>query len=415
MELPFGKSKISIDLPAGWPAEILRPNPATPVPDPAQEIRRSLDAPLGEKRLEDFRSARTVAIAISDETRPVPNRLILPILLSRLQEMGIPPSAITILIASGLHEPLSPGRFSNLLSPDMIGKYRVMAHDARAQDLVSCGKTSRGTPVQVNPFFHQADLRLVTGLIDPHQFVGYTGGVKCAAIGLAGAETIEANHSLLFHPKAVVGEIQQNPVRQDVEEIGKLMGVHFVLNVVLDETNQLLKSYSGDPLLVEKAGSEFCRAVYEIPVKQEYDVVIASCGGYPKDINVYQAQKGLAHATPLVKKGGDVILLAECPDGHGSETFHKTMKKYSNPEKLIEGFQKEKFRMGAHKAFLWARSLAKAGVYMVSSLNPDLAKDLMVQPAKDLSQALRSIESKYPRPPKVAILPKANSTYVRIT
>ncbi len=192
------------------------------------------------------------------------------------------------------------------------------------------------------------------------------------------------------------------------------MGVHFVLNVVLDESNQLLQSYSGDPLLVEKAGSEFCRTVYEIPVKQEYDVVIASCGGYPKDINVYQAQKGLAHVTPLVKTGGDVILLAECPDGHGSETFHQTMKKYSAPAEIVEGFPKEKFRMGAHKAYLWARSLTKAKVYMVSGIPAGLAEVLMIQPVKSVGEALQKIRGKYASPPNVAVSPKANSTYVRV-
>jgi lactate racemase len=415
MELPYGKTKLSIDLPAGWNPEILRPNPAVPVSDPAQEVRESLEAPLGEKKIEAFRGVQSVAIAISDETRPVPNRLILPILMDRLHQMGIPASAITLLIASGLHEPLSPSRFSNLLSPDMIAKYRVIAHDAKALDLVSCGKTSRGTPVFVNPVFHRADLRLVVGLIDPHQFVGYTGGVKCAAIGLAGAETIEANHSLLFHPQAVVGEIKNNPIRQDIEEVGRLMGVHFVVNVVLDEANRLLKAYSGDPHTVENTGSAFCRTFYEIPVQKEYDVVVASCGGYPKDINVYQAQKGLAHVTPLVKAGGDIILLAECPEGHGSETFHQTMKKYSGPTEVVEGFQKEQFRMGAHKAFLWARSLAKARVYMVSEIGPDLGRDLMVYPVKNVGEAIQRIQMKYSKPPRIAVFPKANSTYVRVS
>ena len=121
----------------------------------------------------------------------------------------------------------------------------------------------------MNPLFYEADLRFVIGMIDPHQFVGYTGGVKCAAIGLAGAQTIEANHSMLFHPQAIIGEIVNNPVRQDIEEIGKMMGVHYTINVVLDEKNRIIKVFSGDPLEVEKAGSEFCQRVYEIKVPQE--------------------------------------------------------------------------------------------------------------------------------------------------
>jgi nickel-dependent lactate racemase len=415
MELPYGKTKLTVDLPREWQPYIFRPASATPANDPIQEIQQSLTHPLGNRKLEDFRSARSVAIAISDETRPVPNALILPILLERLHQIGIPRSSIDILIASGLHEPLPPSRFPHLLPQTILDQYRVQAHDAKAKDLVECGKTTRGTPVFVHPLFRRADLRLAVGLIDPHQFVGYTGGVKCAAVGLAGAQTIEANHSLLFHPQAVVGEIQNNPVRQDIEEIGKIMGVHFVINVVLDEGNRLLKAFAGDPQTVESLGSQFCRTVYEIQASQEFDVVIASCGGYPKDINVYQAQKGLAHVTPLVKKGGIIVLLAQCPDGHGSETFYRTMKRYSSPSEVVEGFQKEKFRMGAHKAFLWARSLEKARVLLVSDLPVQVGRDLMVEPLKTLGEAVQWIQKHYPRPPQIVVFPKANSTYVRIS
>lgn len=414
MELPYGKSKVGLNLPPGWEPVILRPSSIPPAEDPTQEIIRSLDHPLGNRPLNHFRSARTVAIAISDETRPVPNRLIIPLLIDRLKAMGIGPEAIVILIASGLHEPLPPSRFPNLLPPEIIERYRIFAHDAHAKDLVYCGKTSRGTPIYVNPLFHRADLRIAVGLIDPHQFMGYTGGVKCAAVGLAGAETIEANHSLLFHPQATVGEIQSNPVRQDLEEIGESMDIHFAINVVLDEGNRILKAYSGDPRQVVKIGSEFCRKVYEIQVREEFDVVIASCGGYPKDINVYQAQKGLAHVTPLVKDGGDIILLAQCPEGHGSETFYSTMKKYGNPREIVQSFPKEKFRMGAHKAFLWARSLTKANVYLCSEIDGELGKVLMVHLIRDIQEAIPEIQRKYVQPPKVAIFPKANSTYVRI-
>lgn len=414
VELPYGKRKLSFELPWSWEAEVLRPNPISPAEDPVQEIRKSLENPLGAKKLENFQGAASVAVAISDETRPVPNRLILPILLEKLTKMGIPKSETTILIASGLHAPLPSSRFPNLLSPEILQQYRLLVHDAKAPDLQALGTTARGTPVFVHPSFHRADLRIVVGLIDPHQFVGYTGGVKCAAVGLAGAQTIEANHSLLFHPQAAVGEIHTNPVRQDIEEIGKLMGVHFVVNVVLDETNRLVKAFSGDPIEVEKVGSEFCHTVCEVQVSGEYDVVIASPGGYPKDINVYQTQKGLAHATPLVRKGGDIILFAECPDGHGSETFYETMKKCHHPQEVIDRFKKEKFKMGAHKAFLWARFLAKAQVHLFSTLEERLSRELMTFPSKEVMEVLSRLKSKYPYPPRIAVLPKANSTYAKI-
>jgi nickel-dependent lactate racemase len=414
IEIPYGKGKIALDLPKGLGYDFLRPNPVFPAADPLREVTESLENPLGDKRLEDFSGARSIAIAISDETRPVPYGFVLLPLLEKLRKMGISNSAVHILIASGLHKPMPPSRFSRLLPAEVIDHYFVTAHDANRSDLEYGGKTSRGTPVFVNPLFYKADARLAIGLIDPHQFVGFTGGVKCAAIGLAGAETIEANHSMLSHPQASIGEIVNNPVRQDIEEIGKLMGVHFVTNVVLDESNHIIKAFSGDPWVVENIGSEFCRKVYEIKVSKEYDVVIASPGGYPKDIDLYQAQKGLAHAIPLVRQGGDVILLAECPDGHGNELFYETMEKYRNPQEVVMAFQREKFRMGVHKAFLWARSLTKARVYLYSNLSEELNHRLMTTPVKNIEELFLSLKTKYPRSPKIAVMPKANSTYARV-
>ena len=414
MELPFGRGKITFPLPAAWTAEVLRPQAVPPSADPTGEVVRSLAAPLGNKPLENFRGVKSAAIAVSDETRPVPNSLILPILLRKLEAIGLEKSAIQILIASGLHPPLPSSRFPKILPGEILRDHPVCAHNAKAPDLVFAGKTSRETPVYVNPLFWKADLRIAVGLIDPHQFVGYTGGVKCAAVGLAGAQTIEANHSLLFHPQAIVGEIQNNPVRQDIEEVGKRMGVDFAVNVVLDETNRLVKAFAGDPQEVEKIGSEFCRTVYEIPVSREYDVVVASPGGYPKDLNLYQAQKGLAHATPIVRQGGDIVLLAECPDGHGEEVFYETMKRFSSPAEIVEKFPKEPFKMGAHKAFLWARSLIKGEVHMCSGMEENLSRVFMVTPARTLEEIFARLKKKFPTPPTMAVMPKANSTYARI-
>jgi nickel-dependent lactate racemase len=190
--------------------------------------------------------------------------------------------------------------------------------------------------------------------------------------------------------------------------------VAFALNVVLDEANRIVRAFAGDPREVERAGSEFCRGVYELPVSREYDVVVASPGGYPKDINLYQAQKGLAHATPIVRRGGDIVLLAECPDGHGEEEFYRTMKRFSSPAEIVEKFPTEPFRMGAHKAFLWARSLAKAEVHMCSAMGEDLSRVFMVNPAKTLEEVFAKLKRKYPEPPAVAVMPKANSTYARV-
>ncbi len=413
MELPYGKKTITFDLPKKWEPDLFRPNPIPPAEDPIGEILRGLENPCGKKRLEHFSGIASVAIALSDETRPVPNDLILPLLLKKLHSMGISKSGIRILIAAGLHSPTPESRFADVLPVDLIKQYSIVAHDALHSDLKFLGRTTRGTPVYVNPLFFDAKLKIVVGMIDPHQFVGYTGGVKGAAIGLAGAETIETNHSMLFHPQALIGEIQDNPVRQDIEEIGKRMGVHFALDVVLDEANRVVKAFSGEPSEVERAGSEFCRKVYETQASKEYDVVIVSAGGHPKDINLYQAQKALAAATPLARKGGEIILFAECSEGHGDEVFYQTMKKYKSPQEVVESFQKEKFRMGVHKAFLWTRSLTRAKVHLHSSLEETVVHRFMVLPVNDAEESMRKIDDQYIRPPQVAVIPKGNSTYAK--
>jgi nickel-dependent lactate racemase len=413
MELLYGKKTVTFDLPREWEPDLFRPNPIPPAEDPIRELIQSLDNPYGKRRLEHFSGVTSVAIAVSDETRPVPNDLVLPLLLKRLHQMGISKSAIRIFVAPGLHCPTPESRLANILPSDIINHYFITVHDAFHSDLKFLGRTARSTPVFVNPLFFGAELRLVIGMINPHQFVGYTGGVKGAAIGLAGAETIEANHSMLFHPQALIGEIQGNPVRQDIEEIGKMMGVHFAIDVVLDESNRIIKAFSGEPSEVERAGSEFCRKVYEVKTLKEYDIVMVSAGGYPKDINLYQAQKALAAATPLVRKGGEIILFAECSEGHGDEVFYRTIKRYKSPQEVVESFQKERFRMGVHKAFLWTRSLTKAQVYLRSTLEKAVVHELMVLPANNIEELLLRINNQYARPPQIAILPRGNSTYVK--
>jgi lactate racemase len=414
LELPYGKGKLSFDLPSKWKADLLRPNPVPMAKDPQGEVLQAFDQPLGGKRLDHFQGARSAAIAIADETRLIPYPLVLPPLLDQLERMGIAPSAVRILIASGLHPPMPEARLSNLLSMDILKKYPVVVHDAKQTGLTFLGNTVRGTPVFLNPSFLQADLRLVIGLIDPHQFVGYTGGVKGAAIGLAGSQTIEANHSMLFQPNAVVGEIRDNPVRQDIEEVGRMAGVHWAVNIVLNETNNIVRVLSGDPVEVERVGSEFCRTLYETEVSKEYDLVIASPGGYPKDINLYQAQKALAHITPLVRQGGDILFFAECPDGYGDEAFYQMMIKYKNPREVIDHFKKAKFKMGDHKAFLWCRSLNKAQVHLYSSIDEGLSRALMVRPVRNIQEALEGIGMKHTSPPQIAVMPKASSTYIKI-
>jgi len=242
--IPYGRTKLTILLNGAFQTELLAPARAEPVADPPGAVREALDSPLGGARLADFAHARSVAIAINDKTRPVPHAVLLPPLLHALEGLGIAPGAITLVVATGLHAPMPEAEFVQILPADILARYRVISHDAAAAaDLISLGKTRLGTPVQVNRLFGQADLRVVVGNLEPHQFMGFSGGVKTAAIGLGGRDTINQNHALMLDPRSDLARYDDNPARQDVEEAGRMIGIHFALNAVIMRTNRLCVSW----------------------------------------------------------------------------------------------------------------------------------------------------------------------------
>jgi len=408
--VPYGREHLTFLLPDELHAELIAPAQAAPAPDPVQAVREVLDAPLGGTRLEDFASVRSVAIAINDKTRPVPHAVLLPPLLERLEAIGIPREAVTFVVAVGTHPPMSPGEFASVLPPDILRRYRVVSHDAEDKDnLVYVGQTQRGTPVWINRLFRQADLRIVVGNIEPHQFQGFSGGFKTAAIGLAGKDTVNHNHAMMTDPNAVPLHFD-NPPRQDIEEIGRLIGVHFALNAVVNENHQVVQVLAGDPGDVMHQGIPLVRKIYQVPVLAPFDLIIASPGGHPKDINLYQSQKALAHASLVMKDGGTVILVAACPEGTGSASYERWMEGVTSCEAVFEKFKREGFRVGPHKAYLIARDASRLRALMLSRMPPDLVRRLLLHPVASLDEALALALSDLPRGARVGVMPMANST-----
>ena len=267
----------------------------------------------------------------------------------------------------------------------------------------------------INRRFAEADTRIIIGMIDPHQFVGYTGGCKGAFIGLAGAETITANHSMLSDPAAKLGVCDGNPVREDIDELTDFLSIDLALNVVLNTGNEVVRVFAGDPHAVLAAAVPLVREVCETAIPNPMDVVIASPGGYPKDINLYQAQKALAHACELVRPGGSVILVAECREGAGDDLYEAWMAAAGAPQDVVTRFEREGFRMGAHKAFLFARSLLKARTYLVASgIAPEQALKLHLTPAPTIANALAAALRETNGVPRIGIMPRASSTIPRI-
>lgn len=409
--LPYGQGRLSFTLPDTWQIELLAPQKALALPDPVRAIEQALETPLGGKRLADFAGARSAAIAINDKTRPVPHGTLLPPLLERLEELGLPPEAITLLIATGTHPPMGREEFAKVAPLDIIEHYPVISHNAECRDnLAYQGVTERGTPVWINRRFAQADLRIVVGNIEPHQFMGFSGGVKSAVIGLAGKETIDHNHAMMADERARLGRFEDNPARQDVEEIGHLVGVHFALNAILDEAKEIVGVVAGEPGAVMRHGIPLVRELYQVQVCAPFDCIIASPGGHPKDINLYQAQKALAHAALVTREGGIIILAAACSEGTGSQSYEQWMEGMTSYAAVLKRFKYEGFRVGPHKAFQIARDAARVQVLLVSQMSPDFVKRLLLTPVGSLDEAMALVRDSLPPGARVGVMPWATAT-----
>ncbi len=411
VQLKYGRESKQLIFPDTARVSLLRPAGAPVIGDIVKAFEEAMSKPLDAPRLDRMRPPRTVAIAISDESRPTPTKALLPPLLEKLYRAfaDLRADDVTIIVAAGLHPPLNAQETARLLPPDAAPGCRVVSHDAVNDPMRDYGKTSRGTPVLINEAFARADLRIVIGNVDPHQFVGFTGGAKGAVIGCGARATIEVNHSLMFHDKAVVANIEGNPVRMDIDEAGRRIGVHLAINVVMDASNRVVKLAAGEPVAVYQAGAKVCAQIYGVPIKEKYDIAVASCGGHPKDICLYQAQKGLAHAAQAVKTGGKILLLAACPQGVGDDVYLDYVSRFPTPQAALDDFKCLGFKMGAHKAFLFARTLVRYDVAMVSEL--DSATLARCHFAKADAQETVTSWMTGTSNPSVAVIPNANSTY----
>jgi lactate racemase len=409
--IPYGKTQLTVRLDGSLKAELIAPAKVEPAADPVQAVREALGHAVRRAGMGIFAAAKSVAIAINDKTRPVPHGVLLPPLLEALEKRGIPPNAITLVVATGLHAPMPESEFAQILPANILARYRVVSHDAAATaNLLSLGNTRLGTPVQVNRLFAQADLRLVVGNLEPHQFMGFSGGVKTAVIGLGGRDTINKNHALMLDPRSDIARYDDNPARQDVEEAGRMIGVHFALNAVINENKQIVRVLAGDPHEVMRQGIPFVLQIYQVPVAAPLDLVIASPGGHPKDINLYQAQKALGHAARVTRQGGTVVLVAACPEGTGSRGYEEWVRGMPSHQAVLERFQREGFRIGPHKAFQIARDAAQRCVLFVTQMAPELVERLLLKRCASLEEALAFGLKDLPRGARIGVMPWANAT-----
>ncbi len=414
LDLKYGKGTIKVHIPESAEAQILEPNHIDPVVSVSRELTDVL-AGLNSSETEmtnRLGKASTVAIAIPDETRPLPVKKILPVLLDYLFEKlpEFNPANVTIIVGGGLHPPLEDKTLSRLVPSEITRGCQVVGHDANNSPMVDYGYTSRGTPVRINALMAEADFKIVVGQIDPHQFVGFTGGSKGVIIGCGSGATIEHNHSLMFHEDARVGVLQGNPVREDLNEAGGMVRIDLAVNIIMAPPKEVIQVLAGDPLKMLVEGARTCAALYGVKIDEEFDIVIASCGGYPKDICLYQAQKGLNLASQAVRKGGHILLLAASTQGVGDDVYFDYVSQFTSPEEVLADFKEQGFRMGAHKAYLFGRTLNQFDVAVSSELDVGVLNTCHLRSA-DPSRVIGEWVDNFEGAPRIGVIPNANTTY----
>jgi len=411
MKLRYGRDVVRVPLEEKNILEVLNLKKRGILLNSKDKLKELLKNPIGSISLRELifqKRSRNILIIVNDITRPTPYKIILPPLLSELKEAGISKEDINFKVATGIHRRNSKEELGNIFGEDLISTYKFINHNADSPDLHYLSKLKSGNELWINSIVSKVDFIITTGVIVPHYFAGFSGGRKSVLPGICGRKTIEANHAKMVHPNARAGNLKGNPVHQEMQETAEKVGVDFNINVITNENHEIVEIVAGGLFESWQRGVEECKKIYLCPIKQKADVVIVSTGGYPKDINVYQAHKALDNAYQAVKPGGTIILLAECTEGYGETTFEQWIKEAESPEDIIKRIKK-KFVLGGHKAYGIARVVKEVEVILISSLTKEKVRKLFFIPMENISQAIEHIKDKYGEDFQAYILPYGNT------
>ncbi len=335
IELDYGRTALSLSLPDDRIIERVEKKSVAPMQSPEEALRIGIERPIDAPPLRELARGRTDAvIVISDRTRPVPNALLIPPLLDALDQGGLPAEAVTIQVATGLHRACTPGELDEMLGTEIARSIRIVQHDARDLDSHrDLGKTAGGIPILIDRFFLDSDLRIITGLIEPHLMAGYSGGRKAVCPGLAAVETIRVAHGPAMLERQIgPGIITGNPLHKGLMQVLRKVGVDFLVNVALDRDRRVAGVFCGHPETAHIAGIEFVETESHVALDDYADFVIASGGGHPLDASFYQAVKGISAASSIVRPGGVILLCASLSEGIGSPSFEKLIRETESPE-----------------------------------------------------------------------------------
>src|ERR1043166_1223876 len=413
VKLAYGHGHLPIEIPKDRSA-VIEPSHTKGLADERDAVIRALEQPVGTRPLREWiKPGDRICISFTDITRATPNHRLIPWLLEHISH--IPREQITLLNQLGTHRPNTREELERLLTPEVVRNYRVINHEPEnPAALVQFGTTRDGTPALINKELVEADVRVITGFIEPHFFAGFSGGIKGIMPGTAGLRTVMSNHGAvnIGDPKATFGVTDGNPLWEELRDIALRVGPSFLLNVTLNEERQITGVFAGDILRAHKAGTEFVRRSAMQPVDAPYDVVVTTNGGYPLDLNLYQGVKGMSAGARIIKPGGTLILACECSEGVPTNSpLDKLLRSASSPEQILALLATPGFvRPEQWQAQIQALVQRKARVLVYSSLADETLRAAHLEPCHDITAAVAEALEKAGPEARLAVLPQGPLT-----
>ncbi|HIE26111.1 TPA: nickel-dependent lactate racemase [Candidatus Poribacteria bacterium] len=410
--MKYGKGDIQVDIPDSNLVSVLELRPAPPIESPQEAVLRALREPIDSVPLAQLaKGKRSACVVISDITRPVPNKVILPPILKTLEENGIQRENIVILIATGIHRPNEGKELEGMVGSNIVQNYKIVNHLSGELDTHKyLGLTKNGTPVYVDKTYLESDLKITTALIEPHLMAGYSGGRKAICPGISSIETMKVMHGpkLLEHPKTTTGVIEGNPFHEEATEIAQMAGVDFIVNVAIDRKRRLVGVFAGDLLTAHLSGIKFVEKNAKIVLYSPVDIVLTTSAGYPLDATFYQAIKGLVGVMDIVKPGGSIILLSECSEGVGSTPFTELVIRTKDLQKFVEDlYDPQNFVIDQWQLEELAKVARRADIYCYADGIPyDVLGQLFVYPLKSPEEGINLALQKHGANASIVAIPE---------
>lgn len=411
MELKYGRKTLEFEIESSRILDILTANEKEGLKDPLAEVEKFLKDPVGTAPLAELLAAEEIkelVIIVNDVTRFTPYNYLLPPLLKTISEAGIENEQVTFIVATGVHSPHSKEQNKEIFGEEIDNNYNFIHHNCD-QDLADQGKLSTGNQLKINKRVAEADFLITTGVILPHYMAGFSGGRKSLLPGVAGRESIENNHAMMVDVIEEKPQLEANPISREMFEAAEKVGIDFILNVVTNSSREIVQVAAGDYLQAWETGIDTSAEMYHLPLAEKAEAAIVSSGGFPRDINIYQAQKALDHADHAVKKGGTIIWVAECSEGYGEERFEKWMNEAEKPEDNVERIKK-KFLIGGHKAFAISKVAAEKEIILISSLSQSQTENIFARKMNTIQEAVDYLKEKYGADYSAYILPQGSLT-----